>query len=472
MTRVVFVCLCLVALVALVALACPPTAAASLAPGDFAAGLALPEADGTGIHALEVPVAVYEKAVRPDLADVRVFNGAGEAVPHVIRTVAESREEVRQPVPFFPLPGKESQQPGDLSLRVALQADGKVLSVDAGSRGPSTQASSYLFDATRWQAAGPLTGLLTLELYWRSPASGLVTVSLMHSNDLVHWQPLVDRAVLADLSYQGSQVVTRRISLPSRVLSYIRLDCIDCREPLLLEKVVALAGQPVAGDPWQWTRLSAGQITEDQGQRLVVYRLGAKVGVSAVQLRFPKANSLLRAAIEAREPGSGTWRQVVRSDFYRLDLEGTPLVNPMATCPPVFATEWRIRAIADHAGLEHSGSLPELELGWKRQEILFLGRGQGPYLLTFGSAKAAAETVSGQDNLVLAAVRDTGSESHIRRIKTLTPVTLAGDQALQPPKLAAVSWQKIVLWLVLIAAVALLAAMARKLLRELHAKTD
>ncbi|WP_310600282.1 DUF3999 family protein [Desulfobulbus sp.] len=469
MTRLAFACLWLVALVAV---ACPTPAAASLAPGDFASGLALPEADGTGIQVFEVPSVVYEKAVRPDLADVRVFNASGEAVPHVIRAVAQSREEIRQPVPFFPLPGKQSQQPGDLSLRVALQADGKVLSVDAGSHAPSTQTSSYLLDATRWQAAGPFTDPLALELHWRSPASGLMTVSLMHSNDLVHWQPLVDRAVLADLSYQGSQVLARRISLPNRVLSYIRLDCIDCREPLLLDEVVALAGQPVTNEPWQWTRLSAGQISADKGQRLIAYRLGTKVGVSAVQLRFPKANSLLRAVIDAREQDSGIWRQIVRSDFYRLDLEGTPLVNPVATFPPVSAAEWRIRVVADHAGLENNNSLPELELGWQRQEILFLGRGQAPYLLAFGSAKAAAETVSGQDNLVLAAVRDTGSESHIRRIKTGAPIALAGDQALQQPKLAAVSWQKIVLWLVLVAAVALLAAMARKLLRELHAKTD
>jgi len=439
--------------------------AASLVPGDFAAGIALPEAGGTGIHAVEVPAVVYERAMRPDLADMRVFNGAGETVPHVVREIAENRKEVRQPIPIFPLPGKQSQPTGDLSLRVTLQADGKVLAVDADTASQSSPASSYLLDATQWNATGPST----LELYWRGPAAGLLTLSLMHSSDLVHWQPLVDRAVLADLSYQGSQVVARRIPLPGKVLSYIRLDCIDCREPLLLSEVVALTGQPLAVDPWQWARLP-GQLTEEKGQRFVSYRLGTKAGVSAVQLRFPKANSLLRAAIETRSADGKTWRQVARADFYRLDLEGTPLINPVATCTPVSAAEWRIRVIADHAGLENNDSLPELELGWRRQEILFLGRGQAPYLLAFGSAKAAAEAASGQDNLVLATLRNTGAESHIHRITPGAPVLLSGDQVLHTPKVTVISWQKMVLWLVLIAAVALLAAMAKKLVREMGAK--
>ncbi|MCL1981422.1 MAG: DUF3999 domain-containing protein [Proteobacteria bacterium] len=465
MTRIAFACLCFCAFAY-------PLPAASLVPNDFAAGLSLPEADGTGIHVFEVPAVVYEKAQRSDLTDVRVFNAAGEAVPHLVREVAERSEEIRQPIPFFPLPGKESRQPDDLSLRVALQADGKVLTVDAGAPNQSSPTSCYLLDTSRWKVAGPSA----LEFSWRSPATGLLTLSLMHSSDLVHWQPLVDRAVLAELSYQGSQVVARRIPLPHRALPYIRLDCVDCQAPLLLSEVVALAGQPVTGDPWQWTRLSAAQVTEEKGQRLITYHLGAKVGVSAVQLRLPKANSLLRAAIETRGSSNEAWRQVVRSDFYRLDLEGTPLINPVAACPPVSAAHWRIRVIADHAGLENNNSLPELELGWRRQEILFLGRGQAPYLLAFGSVKAATEAISSSpDNLMLATLRDTGTESHIRRIKPGPEVSLGGDQALQAPKLsmfASVSWQKIVLWLVLIAAVAMLAVMARKLLRELPTKTD
>jgi hypothetical protein len=355
---------------------------------------------------------------------------------------------------------------------VSLQADGKVLMVDAGTPNQSSPTRSYLLDATRWHTTGPST----LEFYWRGPTSGLLPLSLNHSSDLVHWQPLVNRAVLADLSYQGSQIVTRRVSLPGTVLPYIRLDCADCREPLLLEEVVALSGQPVTGDPRQWMRLPAVQVTEEKGQRFVTYRLGTKMAVSAVQLRFPNANSLLRAVIETRASNSETWRQVVSSDFYRLDLEGTSLINPVATCAPVSAAEWRIQVIADHAGLENSSSLPELELGWRRQELRFLGRGQAPYLLAFGSVKAAAEAASGQDNLMLAALRDTGTESHIRRIKPGAPVSLGGDQALQLPEVAPVpwyqtiSWQKIVLWLVLVAAVALLAVMAKKLMREMGEK--
>ena len=461
MNRLASACLCLVVFVC-------PARAAVLVPDDFAAGFALPEAHDAGLHALDLPAAVYEKTVRPDLADVRIFNGDGEMVPHVVRPVAEHSEEVRQTVPFFPLPGKQSPPNADLSLQVSLQADGAVLAVNADNKHPAAPKGAYLLDLSKWNGAGPTA----LELHWRSPAAGLLTLSLMHSSDLTHWSTLVDRAALANLSYQGSQVVARRIPLAERPLPYIRLDCADCREPLLLNEVIALAGQPVTGSQWQWTRLRAEQTATDQGQTIVAYRLGAKMAVGAVQLRFPASNSLLRAAIEARAAADKEWRQVVRADFYRLDLEGASLRNPLATCPPVSAPEWRIRAIADHAGLGNKNALPELELGWPRQEILFLSRGPGPYTLAYGSAKA--EAAAGQDNLVLAALRDTGSETHVRRIEAGAPVSLGGDQALQADRAAApaVSWRKIVLWLVLVGGVGLLALMARQLLREMRAKAD
>jgi hypothetical protein len=441
-----------------------PLLAASLVPGDFASGCSLPVTDGNAIHALDLPLAVYEKAVRADLGDLRVFNGAGEAVPHALRRLPEKIEHTRQPVPFFPLPGK--QQPSsasDLSLRVTRNAEGAIITVDSGSTTTAqSHTASYLFDTTKLERRPT-----ELEVQWSGPA-GILTVSLAQSSDLTHWSPLVSRAVLADLTYNGGNISARRILLPGNTLPYIRLDCIDCRQPLHVREVTALSGTPVTADQWQWVRLAGTRFTEENNMRIIEYRLEANIMVTAVQLGFPAANSLLRATVESRPKTGGPWRHVAQADFYRLDLEGKSLANPLVPCAPTSSSDWRVKVIAENAGLSSNAHMPQLELGWRQEQLVFLGRGDGPYTLAFGSAKAAEDDSPLHNNLVLAALRETKSETHIRRIEPGPVQTLGGDQALKP-RLSAASWKKILLWTVLVAGVVLLALMTRTIIREMRA---
>jgi len=440
-----------------------PLLAASLVPGDFAYGCSLPVTDGNAVHALDLPLAVYEKAVRSDLGDLRIFNGAGETVPHAVRRLPEETEQYRQSVPFFPLPGNQQPLASDLSLRVTRNAAGTILTVDSGSTATAqSHTASYLFDTTKLERRPT-----ELEVQWSGP-TGILTVSLAQSSDLTHWSPLVDRAVLADLTYNGGNIAARRILLPGKTLPYLRLDCIDCREPLHLREVTALSGTPVTADQWQWVRLAGTRFTEENKMRIIEYRLGANIMVTAVQLGFPAANSLLRATVESRPKTGGPWRHVAQADFYRLDLEGKSLANPLVHCPPTSSSDWRIKVIAENAGLGSNARMPRLELGWRQEQVVFLGRGDGPYTLAFGSAKAAEDDGLLQNNLVLAALRETKSETSIRRVEPGPVQTLAGDQALKP-RLSTASWKKILLWAVLVAGVALLGLMTRTILREMRA---
>ena len=59
--------------------------AAAPVPGDYASGLDLPGAADGGAYSVALPLTVYEQLTRADLADLRVFNGAGEVVAHALR---------------------------------------------------------------------------------------------------------------------------------------------------------------------------------------------------------------------------------------------------------------------------------------------------------------------------------------------------------------------------------------------------
>jgi hypothetical protein len=440
-----------------------PALAASPVPVDFAYGFPLPGVEDSGVYSLTLPLAVYTKLTRADLGDLRVFNGAGETVPYAFRRPqrVEIQPQTRQAVPFFPLRGTPSAATADLSVRVRRHTDGTVVTVDAGAATSQSASTWYLLDTSILEPKPS-----ALELQWADSAASVFTVALAQSSDLTHWSPLVCRTVLADLNYQGNTVAARRIILPARTLPYLRLDCLDCQQPLQLQAVTAVSGTSAPPEQWQWVRLAPKKIEAGKEELVIEFGLDAKITVTGLQLSFAKTNTLARAVIESRPSTSVDWQTRAQGDFYALNLEGKELKNELAVCGPTSDYHWRIRIDAEESGSGSNPTAPQLELGWQAEELLFVGRGPGPYTLAFGSTKLADQAIR-QDDMLLRAMRETRSEALIRRIEPGQIKTLGGEQALQP-RLTAASWKQILLWAVLLAGVGLLALMARTIYREMQ----
>src|SRR5882757_1987999 len=60
-------------------------ACAAEKPTDYAYGLRIEASGSEALYDVTLPQAVYQGVTRRDLGDVRVFNGAGEVVPHAWR---------------------------------------------------------------------------------------------------------------------------------------------------------------------------------------------------------------------------------------------------------------------------------------------------------------------------------------------------------------------------------------------------
>src|SRR5881396_3568276 len=120
-------------------------------PSGFAYGIAIRADGGEALYRLELPRAVYRGALRRDLGDLRVFNGAAEVVPHAFRPRANVETQKRKPValPFFPLYGEDARQLDRLSLRVERRPSGTIIKLDERSgKRPSKKLLAYLVDAT------------------------------------------------------------------------------------------------------------------------------------------------------------------------------------------------------------------------------------------------------------------------------------------------------------------------------------
>jgi hypothetical protein len=349
---------------------------------------------------------------------------------------------------------------------VERQDDGSILTIVNESRRTLDNGRAYLLDLS-----GIHTPPSRLELHWPAGnGNALYTVSLLESSDLAHWQPIGGRITLADLEYNGSRVSRRFLTLPGKTKPYLRLDSHggnDGLPPLQLSGVQGLYGGVSTAESWQWFEPvnSAAETTE--GRWVLEYQLQGGLRVSALDLAFPQVNSLARAIIESRPHTEAPWRRVGGGDFFRLDIQGSLLASPFIRCPPTTDRWWRLTLAAGDAGLSETAQLPRLRLGWIADELIFLGRGAGPYTLAFGSAVAKGE-VAGQTALILTALQQTGSESRLVNITPGPIHPLGGEQALRP-RSAPIPWQRLLLWAVLLGGVGLLATMARSIYREMRA---
>ena len=103
----------------------------TFAPSDFAWGRAVEVRESRPLQTLLLDVAIYRGAVAPDLADLRVFNAAGEVVPHAIRPLGDPSQEqaAPAPVPLFHVPEYHLVSPGELGAYIVLGVVGGLSSV-------------------------------------------------------------------------------------------------------------------------------------------------------------------------------------------------------------------------------------------------------------------------------------------------------------------------------------------------------
>ena len=433
-----------------------PAGAAAPVPGDFASGLDLPGAADGGAYSVALPLTVYEQLTRADLADLRVFNGAGEVVAHALRRPYpdDNRREMRRDLPFFQQATTDRPVRDDLSLRVRRDRDGTVLTVDAG-RAIATTPIAYLVDASRLE-----TGLDALELRWEGSGQALCTVQVSQSDDLTRWTAAAPSAVLADLEADGQTISRRRIPLHGRVPAYLRLDTPDCANRFALRQVTAVSGAPTL--PANRLALTPAGVDSRGPERLVEFTLPARVTVRSVQLLLPAAAGAVQATVLSRPTESAPWRTVHTGLFYDLNLQGKRLRSDPVPCAPTTDRYWQVRLHADHGGSSAAGRLG-FEVGWQPDQVIFVGRGPGPYTLAFASRRLDPRSSHG-DGQLLGALDATRSTALIRPIEPGPIRVLGGEAALRPVLVA--SWTTLVLWAVLIAGVALLGLMARSLLKE------
>jgi hypothetical protein len=451
-------------LLALALAPCP--AAAQERPADYRYSAPL-QVDGAGSHyRFALPPAAYRGTQRADLGDLRVFNAAGEPVPYALadRDAKRAAPPV-QAVNMFPLHGDQANGLERATVRVERNGGGSVIniSVAGAPSGHRRVLLGYILDAAELKS--PQQALL---LHWKTSQGFSGQARVEGSDDLKHWRTLSAGAPLLHLEHGGARLERRRVELGGAHARYLRLSFSGVPSDFALTGV-ELELRPDKPQPArEWLSLAAAQ-GKEPGELL--FDTAGHFPVERVRLHLPQPNTVVRVQLLSRQQAGEKWRPVAYATAYRLGREGgDDIVSPDIVTPPVLDRYWMVK-VDQKGGGAGAGSV-RMDVAWVPHEVVFVARGDGPFLLAYGNGKAKSGA------LPLGTVLPRRDEHPLTHARAASVGEVSGAAPAAPSLLAEPGrflshladnreFKKWVLWGALVIGVLLLAGMAFRLLRNL-----
>ena len=415
---------------------------------------------GAGAYRVPLDEAVYRSAGDHGLADVDVFNAAGQALPAAVLAAERPAAQAprTQPLPWFPLPVQDPGAGGaDLRLLAERDASGGIVRIEAAARAgaPVASGGQWRVDASRLAEAPR-----ALRLDWKAPLAPLQAgYRVEGSDDLRQWRTLNAGTTLLDLEREGQRLRQGRIELDGRA-RYLRLLPLRPGNGPELASVAAELAPSAAPVLWQWLEIE-GERRREGGREVYEFVLPGRFPVARADVALA-ANSAVDWTLHSREDTDAAWTWRAGPWMaWRLE-DGGP--SARRSEPAVLSSVVRDRHWRLSASTPVGEAVPVLRLGYRPEVLVFLAQGAPPYALAAGSARARREAAP--IPALLDALRRQHGPDWQPAAATLagTAQELAGEQAMQAPR--AHDWRAWLLWSLLIGGALLVALLGLSLLRQ------
>ena len=433
--------------------------AAAESPADFRSTAPITVSAPDALQRVTLPFEAYRDG-RGDFADLRVFNGRGEALPIAFAGAVEATRETPPSIALqlFPVAGAQSAAgiPGDLDVMVRSNADGTIVSVQGRRPGVAApRPVAWLLDAS--QVTKPMRALI---VEWDAgPGTEIAKVSVEASDDLKSWRLIASRAPIVRLEQGGQKLSQPRVELGAQRAKYLRVTA----EPAAFAmRAVQVELEEVVKPPPRSTLMVAATAGTKPGEYL--FDLGARLPVEALRVVLPTPNSVAPFAVAAREADSGPWHGVTSATFYRLVRDGAEIQSPAVAIWPRAARHWSIQLDPRSPGI--GAAAPSLEVAWRPAQIVFVARGEGPYQLAFGNPEAKRAVLAVSELIPGYQPR---AELKLPESSVGAVRSNAGGDGAWRQVMGDASPRKALLWAILVAAVLVMGAMAWRLKRQMRA---
>lgn len=420
--------------------------AAELSPQDFAFGSPIETATQAAAYRFAVPLAVYQNTSREDLGDLRVFNAQHESVPYsLLQRAPPSNRATDTQLPLFPLPnGSRVVIDG---VHVTIDSRGSAVNLQTQtSSAANVSASQYILDGRTLSA--PVVGL---RLDWsRTDTAYSGHIRVEASDDLSSWRTITASAPVVNLQAGDQAIIQNRVPLPATTAKFWRITWIGASPAFALNSIFAeSADTPRAAR----AILDVAGIRDTAAPEYYLFDLGAHPPVDRVTLLLSDMNMLVNAELSSRDNPHDPWRPIMQMGVYRLAADDGELTNRPSEINVDRDRYWRVR-LAAKGGLSQTPL--RLQVEWVPDEVTYLARGRGPFMLAYGNSSATTD--QSDFNQIPVSIEIAGATVG-------APILLGGLSRLsvQAPPFPR---SRFALWGILILAVLGLAWMARRLIIE------
>ncbi len=415
--------------------------------------------DGAGpFFHFPLTMEVYRSSLSPVMRDLRVFNSAGEVVPHALtlKTDIPQPKVVQTELRAFPLYSDEKSENGGFQIR--REKNGTLVSVEPTKATVTRELTGVILDASHIVAP-----LVALDISLKEYGQPFQRFRIEASNDLKEWHGVQDSASIAVLEQEGARIEQRQIELPSIRAKYLRLTWLDPRFISGLPSVTATSSStPQQTQPEiLWTEaISPSRSANGE----FVYRLDGMLPVERLRFILPQINTLAPAQLYARSNDKQPWRRVSNTVLYRLAAQGGESLSPDIDLGGELITELQLKLDMRAGGV--GDKPPQVKVAVEPQQLVFLARGDSPFMLAWGLAGVNTSALP-LATLVPAYRYQNGLPGSLASLgtdgKNPAPVHVGSNADNEPMDQALM--HKWILWGVLVAGAVLLLLMAMKLIR-------
>lgn len=364
-------------LLALILMAGP--LAAQTRPGDYTVQLPVTPAPGGGVQRLAVPARALAAVRTPDLADLRIFDAAGDAVPIALADLGRRREARTVVLPALPILGRPGAlRVTGLSLRIDERGGERIVGID-GAVAPGADATvlGVLFD-TRAITAPATAITLAADL----PAQQPITFIVEASTDLKDWQQVGTRVIYRGTTASAgassdaeAAIALADIDLEDRYLRLRWRSDAPLVAPVTVRSAMIATARPADTGPAAQVRIT-GAATDDP--RVLAFAVAFKAPLASIAIAVPGDNSVIPVRVLGRDNREQPWTPI-----------GAGTLSTLAggTSPPIVLTrgfaEMRVEADPRTAGFPAATTIT---LAFAPVEILFVASGRAPFTLAAGRA--------------------------------------------------------------------------------------
>jgi hypothetical protein len=455
------------AVVAILALACAHIARADdkLTPQSFAYHTQIDlSPNGGPFYEFSLPLQVYQGSQSPNLADLRIFNGQGEIVPHTLlhpqSTVTSHEQE--SVVPVFPITQTKqvSDDKDDVAMDVQRKSDGTLVAVKHNKNTKDVPVVlGAVFDISQVKDT-----VHSLHLDAAPTATPFHAFSLETSDDLQQWRPLLENAQWVHLQQNGQIIDKNSFEWDGGAGKYLRVVWSDPSDaPTINSASVQTLHTAVDNAHMIWTdAIKPNQVEANHYD----YQLAGQLPVEKLRIGLAQINTLAPVQIQAYATPTanrqhGEWYGLMQAVVYRLQSPKGEVDSPDLLLTTSLSDRMRLVVDSSDGGI---GSIPPtVQFGFTPQTMVFLPRGNGPFTLAWGAHDVKDGGLSAA-TLLPNYNSDQVFHASPATLETIAPITVAD---IKPTTATDSKPSNVLLWMILGVGLLVLGGMVFMLVKQM-----